>query len=373
MHYYVTLTTKCNLKCVYCYGKAVEDIDSDFGGYEVDYSIPSEIAYGIDDLKRFLSRDPDATLVFYGGEPLLRIDKMKIIMDEVQAKRYILQTYGILLDRLEPKYANRLHTILVSIDGNEETTDRNRGKGTYRKVVENVKLLRRRGFKGEVIARMTINENVDVERQVKWLLFNKDCPFTSIHWQLDALFGKKDFERRNFKEWSEKVYNPQIRRLVGFWISHMERYGEVLRLYPFVGVMKSILTGESTKLRCGAGWTFFNIQTDGKLTPCPVMAGMKDFYLGDIFSTDPQKIRKVYVSSPCTECDLYSLCGGRCLYANVTKLWGERGFKLVCKTVENLIYTLKEAAPKVRKLIAEGKVSYSDFNYPKYNSCEIIP
>jgi len=373
VHYYVTLTTRCNLKCVYCYGKALEDFDSDFGDYEIDYSIPSEITYSIDELKKFLGRDPDVTLVFYGGEPLLRMDKMKAIMDEVPAKRYILQTNGILLDKLEQEYASRLHTILVSIDGNEETTDRNRGKGTYRKVVENVKLLRRRGFKGEVIARMTVNENVEIESQVKWLLLNEECPFTSVHWQLDALFGKKELERRNFGEWSEKVYNPQIRRLIRFWVSWMESYGEVLRLYPFVGVMESILTGEPAKLRCGAGWTFFNIQTDGKLTPCPVMAGMRDFYLGDIFSMAPQDIRKVYVSDPCTRCSLYSLCGGRCLYANVTKLWGEKGFKLVCRTVENLIYALKKAAPKVRELISKGIVSYEDFHYPKYNSCEIIP
>lgn len=373
MHYYVTLTTKCNLKCVYCYGKALEDVDSDFGCYEVDYSIPSEVTYSIDDLKRFLSRDPDVTLVFYGGEPLLKMNLMKTIMDEVPAKRYILQTNGILLDRLEPEYANRLHTILISIDGDEKTTDSNRGKGTHRKVMENVKLLRKRGFKGEIIARMTVNENVDIERQVKWLLFNQDCPFTSVHWQLDALFGKKEFERRDFAEWSEKVYNPKVRKLIKFWISRMESHGEVLRLYPFIGVMESILTGKPTQLRCGAGWTFFNIQTDGKLTPCPVMAGMKDFYLGDIFNMAPQDIHKVYVSEPCTQCSLYSLCGGRCLYANVTKLWGVRGFKLVCRTVENLIHALKKGAPKVWELIAKGKVSYRDFSYPKYNSCEIIP
>ncbi|MEM2876061.1 MAG: radical SAM protein [Candidatus Bathyarchaeia archaeon] len=190
MNYYVTLTTECNLTCRYCYGKLCEDFDSDFLDFEVDYTMPSEITYGIEQLKGFLVKDPDVTLVFYGGEPLLRVERVKEIMDEVPAKRYMLQTNATLLDRLEPKYANRLHTILVSIDGDEETTDRNRGRGTYRRVVENVKSLRERGFEGEVIARMTVNEDTEIEKQVKWLLFNSECSFTSVHWQLDALRGE---------------------------------------------------------------------------------------------------------------------------------------------------------------------------------------
>ncbi|MEM2876062.1 MAG: SPASM domain-containing protein [Candidatus Bathyarchaeia archaeon] len=137
--------------------------------------------------------------------------------------------------------------------------------------------------------------------------------------------------------------------------------------------MDSLLKGEPTRLRCGAGWAFFNIQTDGKITPCPVMAGMKRFYLGNITQSNPDKLPKVYVSEPCLNCRLYDLCGGRCLFANVTKLWGEHGFKIVCQTVENLIQTLRVVTPRVRKLIAEGKISCGDFNYQKYNSCEVIP
>lgn len=372
MHYYITLTSKCNLKCTYCYDKSCEDFDSDFGDYEIDYSLPSEITYNISQLKDFLEKD-SATLIFYGGEPLLRREKIREIMDGVRAERFMIQTNGTLLDRLEPDYVNRFHTILVSVDGDEEITDHNRGKGTYRKVIENLRLLRMRGFHGEIIARMTVTEDSEIEKQVKWLLFNEEYSFTSVHWQLDALFWQNDFEKRNFAGWAKRSYNPQIKRLIQFWLSYMEEYGTVLRLYPFVGIMESLLRKEPSKLRCGAGWTVFNIQTDGNISPCPVMAGMKDFYLGNITTKSPDRLRRVFVSEPCTECALYGICGGRCLYANATKLWGKHGFKLVCQTVENLIYSLKAVFPKVRELIAKGRVCYKDFNYPKYNSCEIIP
>jgi hypothetical protein len=34
---------------------------------------------------------------------------------------------------------------------------------------------------------------------------------------------------------------------------------------------------------------------------------------------------------------------------------------------------LREALPEVRRLIGEGRIRPEDFQYPKYNSCEIIP
>jgi len=51
----------------------------------------------------------------------------------------MIQYERLLLDRLYPSIINRFSTILVSLDGREGLTDANRGKGTYRKVMENIK------------------------------------------------------------------------------------------------------------------------------------------------------------------------------------------------------------------------------------------
>ena len=104
------------------------------------------------------------------------------------------------------------------------------------------------------------------------------------------------------------------------------------------------------------------------------MAGMKDFYLGNIRETDPESLRDaVFVCEPCTGCGIYSVCGGRCLYANATKLWGDQGFTQVCGSVRNMVDALREVLPEVESLADEGKVRPEDFAYMKYNSCEIIP
>ena len=60
----------------------------------------------------------------------------------------MIQTNGLLLDKLEPKYVNRFHTILVSIDGEEALTDYYRGKGTFRKVINNLKQSSETAFEG---------------------------------------------------------------------------------------------------------------------------------------------------------------------------------------------------------------------------------
>jgi putative peptide-modifying radical SAM enzyme len=374
MFFHVILTTGCNSKCKYCYGEAVEDTDDDSWNVEVDYSLPREMIYDVALLDGFCRQDPDCALTFYGGEPLLCIKRVKQIMDNVRAKLFMIQTNGLLLDRLEPSYINRFHTILVSIDGDERLTDFYRGEGTFRKVVDNLKLIKHNGFEGELIARMTVMENTDIYKQVKWLLKNDLFSFSSVHWQLNAGFWKNDYARRNFKAWSEESYNPGIRKLVESWVDNMEWKGVVVRLYPLLGIAQSILSGEKESLlRCGGGWVNYAIQTDGHIVPCPAMWGMKDYYLGHISTADPFKLRTVLVEEPCTKCKALGLCGGRCLYANVTKRWGCEAYGQVCKTVKNLIQAVSDQTPRIQELIQRGKVQLKDFEYVKYNGCEIVP
>ena len=371
--FHVMLTTDCDLGCRYCFCEALEDFCGGFGGFSVDYSLPKRLGYDVSLLERFCGLDHDCVLIFYGGEPLLCLEDVKCIMDSVKARNFAVQTNGLHLHRLEPAYVNRFSVILVSVDGDEALTDYYRGRGVYRRALENLKLVRRDGFNGEIVARMTVMEETDIHRQVLWLLNNEDFAFSSVHWQLNAGFWN-DFERRNFKEWSEKIYNPGIRRLVKFWVDQMERRGVVLRLYPFLGVAQSFLFGEEkSPLRCGAGWINYAIQTDGHIVPCPSMWGMRDFYVGHISTAHPLRLRRVLVGEPCTSCRIFGICGGRCLYANVTRRWSPEAYRLVCKTVENMIDAIVGELPRIRELIRIGRVKVEDFNFLKYVGCEIIP
>lgn len=374
MFFHVILTGECNSECKYCFGQAIEDSDDGFVGFDVDYYLPKRMAYDVKLLNKFCSRDPECVLTFYGGEPLLCLDDIRRIMDGVRVKHFMIQTNGLLLNCLEPKYVNRLHTILVSLDGSEAITDYYRGEGTFRRVISNLKLIQKKGFSGELIARMTVMEQTDIYKEVVWLVTNREFAFSSVHWQLNAGFWGNDFERRDFKRWSEESYNPGIRRLVKFWLDYMENKGIVLRLYPFLGIANSMLFNkEISLLRCGGGWINYAIQTDGHIIPCPTMWGMKNYYLGHISNAHPLRLKKIFVGEPCTKCGILSICGGRCLYANITKRWSPQAYSLVCNTVRNLIDAVREELPKIKSLINSGRVRLEDFTFMKYNGCEIIP
>lgn len=373
VNFFVTLTTKCDLQCRYCYGECCDDFDYHDDGLEVDYYLPSTISYDTDALKSFLSRDPESKIIFYGGEPLLELEKIKELMNTFSSHTILLHTNGTMLDRLEPEYVNRFPIISISIDGDEKLTDYYRGSGVYAKIRDNLKLIRSNGYKGEVIARMTVMEETDIYSQALHLLNDPVLSFDSVHWQLNALFWRNDYKRRDFARWANESYNPGVKKLIKEWIRVMKEEGRVLRIYPFMGMMQSLLTDEKTLLRCGAGWAEYNVQTDGKVSPCPVMSGLKDFYAGDIHTSDPLSLRKVLISGPCKNCEELEVCGGRCLYANVTMKWGEKGFSEVCSTIKFYINALREEVPVVRELIEQGKISMDDFRHVRYNSCEIIP
>jgi sulfatase maturation enzyme AslB (radical SAM superfamily) len=104
------------------------------------------------------------------------------------------------------------------------------------------------------------------------------------------------------------------------------------------------------------------------------MWGMKKYYLGHVAETDPRKLEKVLVGNkPCTECETLGVCGGRCLYANITRRWNDEAYGLVCDTVKGLIRSVESQMPRIKQMIANGKISAPDFEFVKYNGCEIIP
>ena len=169
--------------------------------------MPEKPEYSIEDLKEKVTEED--YLTFYGGgEPLLNIPMIKEIMDNVKCKGFMIQTNAMFLEKLGENYVKKFHTILVSIDGDEEITDENRGKGVHKKVMENVAWAKE-NFNGELIARMCISEGSNVYEQVKWLMENG---FESVHWQLDVMFYEEEKT-----EWLEK-YNLEITKLMNYWM-----------------------------------------------------------------------------------------------------------------------------------------------------------
>jgi len=241
--------------------------------------------------------------------------------------------------------------------------------------ISQAKKLNQRNYKGEINVRMTTSPGVDIEKSVKHLLFDADFKFNKIHWQLNALFCKDEWEsdKEKITGWFKNDYNPKILNLINFWAKEIEENNNVLQIVPFTGIMYSFLANKPVNnVRCGAGDTFWAISTDGELFPCPVMRNYSKYSLGNIKDTPPSTLKPdCTLTEKCTSCYLFSLCGGRCLCANKENEWDEEGFDLVCSSVYNLIFGLANHADMIKNKIKEGKISMKDFE--NFHDYEVIP
>ncbi|TRZ86847.1 MAG: TIGR04084 family radical SAM/SPASM domain-containing protein [Methanosarcinales archaeon] len=360
MHYHLILTKECNLNCNYCGG------GSD--------SPPKELQYQISDLKSFLSKDEAPVVEFYGGEPLLRVEKMKTIMDTIPG-HFVIQTNGMFLDKIEPEYLKKFNSILVSIDGSKEVTDFNRSNGVYDNIIRNIRLIRERGFRGDLIARMTVPQGTDIYSNVRHLAGIEE--FDHVHWQLGfEMFWESGLDDdMELEEWV-RSYNTGISSLVEWWVKEMERTGRVPGIVPFIGVMGSLLSGKPSRLRCGSGIDFFSVMPDGRISACPVSIDFDFSIVGSIFKDDPNSLcDKACVGEPCTSCEIFHICGGRCLFVNRSQdMLRREGYASICSTVKHLVRELEDVAPRVRELIKSGVIRADEFEYPEFNNgCEIIP
>ena len=358
MLYFIILTKDCNLLCSYC-----------GGGSDTP---PKEVQYSIDELRNFLSKDDDPVIEFYGGEPLLRRDLMGEIMRGVPG-RFLVQTNGLLLDRLDPSLLAKLDSILVSIDGTKEATDGERGRGVHDRVIRNAALVRERGFAGDLISRMTVVQGSDIVENVRHLQGAR--LFDHVHWQLSfSMFWRAEDEEPGLQDWLTE-YNSGVSTLVRWWVDEMGRAGKVMGLVPFVGVARTLLQGTTTRLRCGSGEDSFTVMPDGRVSACPVSVDFEFSASGSISEDTPRSLRRERVAEPCTSCEVYGVCGGRCLFVNrVQDMLREGAYEQICGTVKHLVGEIRGALPEIRSLVESGRVKMEDFEYPPFNNgCEVIP
>lgn len=126
-------TTACNLRCTGCWA----------ADYDHTRNLPFE------QLDRIIEEGKKLSIyayLFSGGEPLIKKDLLIKLCEKHSDCYFIAFTNGTLVDE---HFADMLYkvgnfTLAFSIEGFEEDTDRRRGKGTYRKVLEAMKRLRER-------------------------------------------------------------------------------------------------------------------------------------------------------------------------------------------------------------------------------------
>lgn len=357
MLWFLLTTGVCNLTCRYC------------GGSFKPAHSPWRPQIDAGDVAKFIAeRDEKPIIFFYGGEPLLNPQYIEAVMEAMPHARFGIQTNGTLIRRLSPKLWRRFSTVLLSIDGPPEVTDRHRGPGVYSKVVEALRWLKEEvRCRCKTIARMAVSKSSNIYRDVTHLL---DLGFDAVHWQLNVIWTD-EWGPREFLKWAEESYLPGVAKLRDLFIKEAER-GRVLGIIPFLGIYRALLVRPYDWIPCGAGRYAFALNTDGRVLHCPIAVAERWATAGHVkigLNGNTPKLK-----DRCTLCEYRHICGGRCLYTHYEDYWGEEGFDAVCAVTKQTIKTLEEAAPRLRELVATGRLNIESLNYdPLLDSTEVIP
>jgi uncharacterized protein len=158
----ITVTTACNLRCLYCYEAGIKPRTMDPDTVEATLRWLDERA--AHPYVRHLSP------TLFGGEPMLVVGHLERMLDGIGAIRErhglggetMMSSNGLLLDRTTARrLADRgLRTVQISLDGPEEIHDRRRidarGHGHFRKILSIVEEI-------HDLLRVCVKVNLDAE------------------------------------------------------------------------------------------------------------------------------------------------------------------------------------------------------------------
>lgn len=292
-------TLKCNLKCSYC-SLGVGDV----------LGSQTQVDYDIEQLCAFADRHlagKEVVVTFYGGEPTLNRPMMAQVMQRFPLWRYQLQTNGTLIDDVSPWMLQRLSNVLVSIDGGEATTDRHRGRGIYRQVLKNLRLVHGQ-VGGSITARVTWG-NADTRFEELDALLAEDSPFDYLYWQFvaDEMYAEGGVEKRK----------AVLRQLVERFFSRTDVLYPVI---PLMGIVRNqLLPGRAQELyggrtQCRVSSHLLNVMPDGRIFPCPDMLYEPGMQMGSVqgnwLKPSPLQLAS---SMPCSGCEAYAWCRGNCM------------------------------------------------------------
>jgi len=259
----LTITNRCNFKCIYCYGSYFTRDIEDF---------PTKFWFDlIDEL------DGMGTKLIHleGGEPLLRDDIGEIIR-YVKSKNMIcrLNSNGWLVPK-KIKEIKDLDSLCISLDGDEESNDKNRGKGTYKRIIEALKVAKQHQMPVLTSTVLTVN-NIENGAIEKVLALAKEIGFGA---QFNFLYEQTtDFTDDSACMVNEESIKNAIIKLIDYKKSghpifySMATYNNALR-WPATYNTKKFTTQNPPPsgykyISCYMGKLMCFVDGDGMVYPC---------------------------------------------------------------------------------------------------------
>lgn len=252
----ISITQKCNLRCLYCHNEGQKKSDGEMSSNEIERIVGIGKRIGIRKLK------------ITGGEPLLRDDVVEIVekvsrhMDEVS-----MTTNGILLGKYIVALKNAgLDRVNVSLDSlNPETYRYITGVSRLQSVIAGVKTATKiMPVKINTVVMKNINEN-EIENMIKFADEN-NVALQLIEIETDKKHANNGFYRKYHHDLQdvEKKLKEKALRIEVRGMHHRKKY-----FLPFndrevqVEVVRPMHNSEFCR-NCSR----IRVASDGKIKPC---------------------------------------------------------------------------------------------------------
>lgn len=250
---YLHLTRACNLRCEYCYISAGDDVQ------EIELS--TQEIYPI--LRDVYKLRPQK-VVFTGGEPLLRNDLVEIAtffksLDKENTICLCINSNGTLINSENAVSLTKVFDeIRISIDGFEETNDKLRGQGSFKKAMNAFHEVLMAG--GDPVAFITVT-SMDISMIKDFMSFLLRKGVFHIHFSELNLTGRALGKSELACDIEEAT-----KTVAEFWY---ETFG-----------LKLINRTNTNCVNCGVG-RFITVYPDGSVYPCHLLS-FPELYVGNV-------------------------------------------------------------------------------------------
>jgi uncharacterized protein len=363
------LTEQCPLDCVYCYIKNRKD----------DTQLRFEY---VEKLSSLFDKNTKPKIIFFGGEPLLKLELINDIVNEFKDKfTFQVVTSGVLnwnkfIDEIYIRNKD-IFDLQVSWDGlnNTNRTLRN-GFEVGNFVLKSVYDSLEKSIPIQI--RSVINEQNVSDLFKIYLTFRnikKDFPWftgdmTIVHQVVFPSF------------FIEKL-KSELELVLKNISSDLENFGLNVFIPQFILSKISAIVSGKRGGSCDVG-NYIVLRPNGYLYPCTMLSQYDDnFSFGHIDSENfrweiIEKLKKLSLVQKCKECKFYSICDGGCRYERLLAFgedWNKKVLETTCliselwyNTVSDFISNLdKKSFDIINKRILNFISWRSLYELGKYN------
>ena len=318
---WLNISHDCNLRCIYCFGNG-----GSYGGTrQIMTKEVSKLC--VDYWFKYLNKNAsEATVTFFGGEPLMNIDVLEFSINYINQLlkdfkiniKYLITTNGTILNnRLIRLFKENDINFTISIDGGEVIQNKNRpyasGKGTFNVIKENVSILRK--YYDTLSARMTLtHENILFLKDAVIDLW--DIGFTDVIYEVVTI----DDDRMSITNEDIELLRPQIKELNE--ITYHNMVNKSRKFFANCTRFAGFIHNVSIKNECSFQSPYTIMFTpEGNIFKCHRMMDNKDRKVGNLknginWNKFSENTKKYVDETECKSCWAKRICGGGCAQEN---------------------------------------------------------